>query len=44
MTKDNSNIKKIEIKLSKIYKSSMLNEKKLKIYLENVKRSNNRNF
>ena len=31
--------KKLEVKLSKIYKSSKANEVKLKTYLENAKRS-----
>jgi len=34
--------KKLEVKLSKIYKSSKANEVKLKTYLENAKRSSNR--
>jgi hypothetical protein len=35
--------KKLEIKLSKVYKSTKANEVKLKTYLKNVKKSDNRN-
>ena len=35
----NNKSKKLEVKLSKIYKSSKANEVKLKTYLENAKRS-----
>lgn len=38
----NNTSKKLEVKLSKIYKSSKANEVKLKNYLENAKRSVNR--